>query len=557
MLWIQGGIGKVTLLQVKHLSTWFRLQKTWVHAVDDVTFSVKAGEVFALIGESGCGKSVTALSLMQLLSDNAYHAKSSEVVFAGQDLLTLSEGALRNIRGGKMAMIFQDPMTCLNPVLRVGQQIGESLRLHQGLRGHAAVQETVRLLDLVEMPRASRQVGAYPHELSGGMRQRIMIAMALAGKPDLLIADEPTTALDVITQASILSLLSALKTASGMAILFITHDLTLVEKMADHVAVMQAGHVVEHGAVSTVLRAPEQRYTQRLLAAVPRYVRSGVMSSVALKKSEAAGSNPPLLSVSGLKVYFAKRRGFLRRFDDTVRAVDGIDLTVHAGETLAIVGRSGCGKTTMGQGILSLVKPTAGDVLLHGHSVVNLAGAALKQFRRSCQVVFQDPYSAMNPKMRILSILEEGMLVHGLGGTARKRLYEVDKILEQVGLSPSCKQRFPHEFSGGQRQRVCLARVLLLSPKLLICDEPTSSLDVSVQAEVLKLLKQLQEQLGLAYLFITHNLALVASMAHRVAVMHAGKIVEQGSVEAVLFHARSVHTKALLAAMPHPRHPVA
>ena len=488
--------------------------------VDGISFTIAPGETFALLGESGCGKSMTALALMRLLPDAA-RITAGSVHFAGQDLRTLPEYAMRDVRGGKIGMIFQEPSASLNPVMTIGAQIGEALKRHQG---EARTEKIVELLAAVGIPDPARRAGEYPFQMSGGMKQRAMIAMALAGEPDLLIADEPTTALDVTIQAQVLDLLRDLQRQRGMAMLLITHDLGVAAQMADQIGVMHAGKLVEVAPKSDFYRGPAHAYSQRLFAALPENLPPPEKSALAGRQA--------LLDVSGLQVHFPIRRGILQRPVGQVRAVDGVDLQLPAGRTLAIVGESGCGKTTVGKAILGLQAATGGTVRLGGEVLQGLSPARL-------QMVFQDPFGSLNPRMRVGEIVAEG-----------RRDVDVAELLGKVGLAAEMANRYPHEFSGGQRQRIAIARALAVNPQVVICDEPTSALDVSVQAQILKLLTDLQESNGLAYLFITHNIAVVDFLAHEVAVMYLGRIVERGTVDEVLRNARHPYTQALLAAVP-------
>jgi peptide/nickel transport system ATP-binding protein len=489
--------------------------------VDGVSFAIARGETFALVGESGCGKSMTALALMRLLP-NAAQIAGGAVRFADADLLAKTEAEMRAVRGGKIGMIFQEPATSLNPVLTVGMQIEEALRLHAGGDVQARV---VELLAAVGIPDPQRRAGEYPFQMSGGMKQRVMIAMALAGEPELLIADEPTTALDVTIQAQVLDLLHELKTQRGMALLLITHDLGVVARMADRVGVMRDGKLVEVASTADFFRAPAHPYSRSLFAALPENLDPPEQKSV-------PAGRQALLDVRGLQVHFPIRRGLLQRTVAHVKAVDGVDLALAAGRTLALVGESGCGKTTAGKAILGLQGRTGGTMKLDGEPVAGLVPARM-------QMVFQDPFGSLDPRMRVGEIVAEG-----------HRRADVAALLEQVGLTADMAGRYPHEFSGGQRQRIAIARALAVNPALLICDEPTSALDVSVQAQVLRLLADLQARLGLAYLFITHNIAVVDYLAHEVAVMYLGRIVERGTTEEVLRTPRHPYTQALLAAVP-------
>jgi len=594
------------LLEVRDLVTELGAGSGKIRAVDGISFGVAAGETYALLGESGCGKSMTALSLMRLLPDGGRIVAGS-IRLGDEDVLAMPERDMRRIRGGRMAMIFQEPMLALNPVLEVGAQIGEALAIHRRLTGPAARDAARGLLDAVGVPDASHRLDTYPFELSGGLRQRVMIAMALAGKPQLLIADEPTTALDVTIQAQVLEVLRELRAQQNMGMLLITHDLGVVAENADRVGVMYAGELVEEGAREAFFRAPQHPYSRMLFASLPRpgdgarlamipgqvppldgslagcrfaprcphaYARcreespgwsetgSGQrvrchlagrlpqqIERVAAPPRGRALQTEPLLQVQGLKVYFPIRRGFIQRTVGQVRAVDGVSLEVRAGRTLALVGESGCGKTTVGKAILRLIEPTAGEITLAGTLLTSGNAQAMHALRSQAQMIFQDPFSSLNPRMRVADILLEGMDALNVGAAADRRS-AVAALLRQVGLPDDAGDRYPHEFSGGQRQRIAIARALAVSPRLVICDEPTSALDVSVQAQILNLLKDLQDTLGLAYLFITHNLAVVEYLAHEVAVMYLGRIVEQGAAADVLRAPRHPYTQALVSAVP-------
>ena len=606
-----------TLLQVDSLRTTFGSGERLVRAVDGVSFEIAPGETFALLGESGCGKSMTALSAMRLVPEPAGRISDGAIRLHGEDLLTLPEVAMRDVRGRRIAMIFQEPMTSLNPVLTVGEQISESLERHLGLRGGQAHQRVLALLDSVGIPDPARRYGEYPHQLSGGMKQRVMIAIALAGEPELLIADEPTTALDVTIQAQVLDLMRQLQKDMGMSILLITHDLGVVAEMADRVAVMYAGQIVEEASRESFFADPKHPYSRKLFESLPNMGKRGQRLAVirgsvpslatvfrgcrfvdrcdyawdtcreqvpvwtpldagqgvrchlhdpaqqpvpAPLEAPVAGTEKSaqpalidgdeLLRVEGLKVHFPIHKGLLRRVAHHVRAVDDVSFDILAGRTLALVGESGCGKTTAGKGILQLIPPTDGAVRFNGVELTSLGARELRRQRGELQIIFQDPFSSMNPRMMVTDIIEEGMITQGIGGSATERAARVDQLLKQVGLSAELKHRYPHEFSGGQRQRICIARALAVEPKLIVCDEPTSALDVSVQAQILNLLKDLQDELGLAFLFITHDLSVVEYLAHEVAVMYLGRIVEQGSVEEVLNNPLHPYTQALLAAVP-------
>ena len=665
------------LLQIDNLETILHTGATPVRAVDGITLQILQGETFALLGESGCGKSMTALSIMRLLPE-AGEIVAGSIKIGGEDLLLLPEAAMRNVRGKRISMIFQEPMLSLNPVMTVAEQIGEVLQRHFNLRGAAQQQRVLELLNQVGIPDAERRMTEYPFQFSGGMKQRVMIAMALAGEPELLIADEPTTALDVTIQAQVLELMRDLQQRSNMAILLITHDLGVVAEMAQRVAVMYAGEIVETATREDFFRSPAHPYSRKLFAALPgrakrrqglglemisgnvpplsqefvgcrfadrcdhawdlcrttapgwsmvvtghqvrchlfnpdcsfgskrwdlpesvrpelveglgftvRVVRqahheraneqsgfnqdAGSMihsSSNSVKAAEiapqgisaaqSAAFNSELLRVTDLKVYFPIHKGLMKRVIGYVKAVDGVSLTIARGKTLALVGESGCGKTTVGKSILQLITPTAGSVRYDGLELVGLERKQLREKRAEFQIIFQDPYSSLNPRMRIIDIIEEGMNALNVRGKAGRAEHqpslpagkEVDALLQRVGLPPETKWRYPHEFSGGQRQRIAIARALAVNPRLLICDEPTSALDVSVQAQILNLLKELQASLGLAYLFITHNISVVEYFADEVAVMYLGRIVEWGSVDEVLGNPKHPYTQALLSAVP-------
>ena len=536
------------LLKVVNLKTSFGRDEQTEFAVDDVSFSINRGETFALLGESGSGKSITALSIMRLLPAAA-RINQGNIFLDDEDLLALPEFAMRDIRGRRIAMIFQEPQTSLNPVLTVGQQIGETLKRHKNLRGVEQRRRSIELLESVGIPEAKRRINEYPHQFSGGMKQRIMIAIALAGEPDLLIADEPTTALDVTIQAQVLDLLRQLQKDTGMAILFITHDLAVASEMADDVAVMRYGKIVEQNSRDSFYANPVHPYSRELFDALPsRSKREAEVQSV--QTTTDSEDSHTLLKVRDLKVYFPIKKGLLKKTVGFVRAVDGVSIDIYSGQTFAMVGESGSGKTTFGKGILQLLHASDGSVVFEGQELTQLKGKALRQKRSDIQIVFQDPYSSMNPRMMIADVIAEGMIAQGIGGSKQQRLKRVDELLEQVGLEPSHKSRYPHEFSGGQRQRICIARALAVEPKLIVCDEPTSALDVSVQAQILELLKDLQKNMGLGYLFITHNISVVEYLAHYVAVMYQGRIVEQGTVDEVLTNPQDPYTQKLLAAVP-------
>ncbi|MGE3772953.1 MAG: ABC transporter ATP-binding protein [Gammaproteobacteria bacterium] len=529
------------LLEIEGLRVEFGPPDAPLRAIDDLHLRIERGETLVLVGESGSGKSLTALAVTRLLPAAA-RIGAGRVRLDGEDLFALPAAAMSAVRGRRIGFVFQEPQVALNPVMRIGDQIGEVMQRHLGLRGAALRARVVEALHAVGIPQPERRAREYPHQYSGGMKQRAMIAIALAGEPDLLIADEPTTALDVTLQAQILELLQAEQRRRGMGMLFITHDFGVAWQVADRVAVLKAGRLVESAPREVFYRDPQHAYSKALFAALPKLERRA--------QSAAPVAASPLLEVRDLSVEFPIRKGVFRRVVDRVRAVDGVSLAVAEGETLAVVGESGSGKTTMGRGILRLLPLAGGSVRFRGEDLARLSEAELRRRRRHLQIVFQDSYAAMNPRMLVGDIVAEGMLVQGIGGSRSARAARVAELLRQVGLEPEHAARYPHEFSGGQRQRICIARALAVAPKLIVCDEPTSALDVSVQAQILDLLRDLQQRLGLSFLFITHNLGVVAQLAHRVAVMHQGRIVEQGPVDEVLFAPAHEYTRQLLAAVP-------
>jgi len=524
------------LLRVDDLRVRFGRGPGAVDAVRGVSFSVARGETVALVGESGSGKSVTALSILQLLPyPNASHP-GGRIRYQDVELVGADGATLRRIRGDRIGMIFQEPMTSLNPLHSIERQVGEVLAVHRGLDAGAVRARVVELLRVVGLTNPERRLGAYPHELSGGQRQRVMIAMALANEPDLLIADEPTTAVDVTIQAQLLALLQELQQRLGMAMLFITHDLGIVRAIADRVCVMQHGMIVEQGPVDAVFRAPQHPYTQRLLAAQPAGAPAPIASAA-----------PTLLRVADLRVWYPIKAGVLRRTVDHVRAVDGVSFTLHAGETLGVVGESGSGKTTLGLAVLRLID-SRGVIELDGRDVAALRGDALRPLRRAAQIVFQDPYGSLSPRLSVGQIVEEGLRVHRIGATPAEREARIVEALREVGLEPEARHRYPHEFSGGQRQRIAIARAIVLQPRLVILDEPTSALDVSVQAQIVDLLRALQTRHAMAYLFISHDLRVVKAMSHRVAVLKDGVVVEEGPAERIFNAPQAEYTQALLRA---------
>ncbi len=524
------------LLDVKDLSVAFKQSGKEFLAVDHISFSLNKGETLALVGESGSGKSVSALSILKLLAYPAASHPSGQVMFKGQDLLDADEADLRQVRGRNITMIFQEPMTSLNPLHTVEKQIGEILELHQGIKGQAARDLVVGLLEKVGIREAASRLGAYPHQLSGGQRQRVMIAMALANKPDLLIADEPTTALDVTVQAQILKLLKDLQKEFGMALLLITHDLGIVRNMADNVCVMQKGKIVEAGSAKTVFANPQHAYTKMLLAAEPKG-----------QPPKADLTAPKIVETKDLRVWFPIKRGFFQRVSGHIKAVDGLDLTLRAGQTLGIVGESGSGKTTTGLAIMRLIA-SQGEISFKGQRIDGFKSKDMRPLRKDMQVVFQDPFGSLSPRLSILQIVEEGLIIQQQTLNAAARRERVAKALTEVGLDPTHMDRYPHEFSGGQRQRIAIARALALEPKFIMLDEPTSALDMSVQAQVVDLLRSLQEKHNLSYLFISHDLKVVRALANEVIVMRDGVVVERGATADIFSNPQQPYTKALLAA---------
>jgi len=552
------------VLSITNLTTSFRAADLWLPVVKDVSFDIAPGETLAVVGESGSGKSVTALSIMRLAPVGSSKVDGS-IRLDGVELLSLPEHKMREVRGNRIAMIFQEPMTSLNPVLTIGAQIAETLVLHRGLSGAAAEAETIRLLEKVRIPSARSRFHEYPHRFSGGMRQRAMIAMALACRPKLLIADEPTTALDVTIQAQILDLIKQLQEEEGMSVLFITHDMGVVAEIADRTVVMYRGEAVETGATADIFVRPDHPYTRSLLSAVPRLGSmrghsrpmrfpivdrtTGVAEASVEVPDTVDQSAQPLLEVRGLTTRFELRAGAFGRIKSRVHAVENISFSVKAGETLALVGESGCGKSTTGRSVMRLIEPFSGSVLLDGVDVLQLRGSALSRQRKRMQMIFQDPFAALDPRMEVGSAIMEPLRVNRLATRAHAR-DKVDDLLRRVGLQPEMANRFPHEFSGGQRQRICIARSLAMEPRLIVADESVSGLDVSVKAQVVNLMLDLQAGMGLAYLFISHDMSVVERVSHRVAVMYLGEIVEIGPRAAVFGNPQHPYTRRLLAAVP-------
>ncbi len=527
------------LLSVQDLSVAFRQGGKETLAVDHVSFSIDKGETVAIVGESGSGKSVSALSILKLLNYPAAYHPSGKVLFKGQDLIAADEDAMRKVRGNDITMVFQEPMTSLNPLHTIQKQIGEILELHKGLRGEKARARTLELLGLVGIRDAESRLDAYPHQLSGGQRQRVMIAMALANEPDLLIADEPTTALDVTVQAQILKLLKELQSRLGMAMLFITHDLGIVRRIADRVVVMLKGKIVEEGPVAEIFGSPQHAYTRRLLAAEPKG-----------RPEPVAADAATLLEAGPMKIWFPIKSGFMRRVTGHVKAVDGISVKVREGETLGVVGESGSGKTTLGLAILRLIS-SEGPIVFLGDRIDGLSNKQVRPKRKNLQVVFQDPYGSLSPRMSVAEIVAEGLGVQQKNLSYARRREIVAQALADVGLDPAAMDRYPHEFSGGQRQRIAIARAMALDPKFVVLDEPTSALDMSVQAQIVDLLRGLHAKRKLGYLFISHDLKVVRALSHRLIVMQNGKVVEEGPAEEVFARPREAYTQALLAAALH------
>jgi peptide/nickel transport system ATP-binding protein len=584
------------LLSVENLTVDFQSQRGSTRAVAGISFAVNRGEVVAIVGESGSGKSVTSLALLGLLAKPAARIESGMARFESEklgevDLLQLTETQLQQVRGNDISMIFQEPMTSLNPVLTCGYQVVEALLLHTSLSKQEAAARTIELFTVAQLPRPAQIFKSYPHEISGGQKQRVMIAMAMACRPALLIADEPTTALDVTVQARILQLIRDLRREYGTAVLFITHDLGVVAEIADRILVMYRGRVVEQGTVLDIFTKPQHPYTQGLLACRPHLsigkarlpvvadfmqvdaagnlvarasrvgqevlqtgfaeLRSNVESTKTFPVEQTRSTSvKPLLQVENLRVHFPIRKGFFSRTTDFVRAVDEVSFTIYPSETVGLVGESGCGKTTLGRALLRLTEPTAGRILFEGTDLAALPAGELRHRRREFQLVFQDPYAALNPMLTVGEAILEPMRVHGVGGSRTEQKARVRELLRTVGLSDDAEQRYPHEFSGGQRQRICIARALALRPKLIVCDESVSALDVSVQAQVLNLLNDLKRELGITYLFITHDLSVARFMSDRLLVMSQGKIVESGPAAEVYAHPQHPYTQQLLAAIP-------
>nr|WP_313372908.1 ABC transporter ATP-binding protein [Brucella intermedia] len=554
------------VLSVRGLTTSFLVDGAWKPVVDDVSFDVHPGETVAIVGESGSGKSVTSLSIMRLLQKDTSRIEGS-ISLASRELLTLSENEMRRIRGNEIAMIFQEPMTSLNPLFTIGDQISEALLCHSQMSKADARAETVRLLEKVRIPSAASRFDEYPHRFSGGMRQRVMIAMALASRPKLLIADEPTTALDVTIQGQILDLIKTLQEEEGTSVLFITHDMGVVAEISDRTVVMFRGKQVETGHTADIFRQSKHPYTRALLSAVPvlgsmqgyqRPLRFPIVDDAtgfAEKPVEVADTvdniDVPVLEVKGLTKRFEIYSGFMSRLSGRVHAVENVSFTLRKGETLSLVGESGCGKSTTGRAIMRLTEPDSGEVLVEGQNILSLGRQSMREMRRTVQMIFQDPYASLNPRMTVGAAIAEPYIEHRLG-SARDAKNVVADMLEKVGLTPDMAKRYPHEFSGGQRQRICIARALALKPKVIVADESVSALDVSIKAQVINLMLDLQESLDLAFLFISHDMAVVERVSHRVAVMYLGEIVEIGPRSSVFETPQHDYTRKLMAAVPVP-----
>ncbi|NTF33498.1 ABC transporter ATP-binding protein [Rhizobium skierniewicense] len=554
------------VISVQNLTTSFRLEGAWKSVVRDMSFDIAPKETLAIVGESGSGKSVTSLSIMRLL-DRKTSRIEGKVVLGGRDLLSLPEEEMRRVRGRDISMIFQEPMTSLNPIFPIGKQISEALTVHQSMSSSSAKAEVIRLLEKVRIPNAKARYDEYPHQFSGGMRQRVMIAMALSSKPKLLIADEPTTALDVTIQGQILDLIKTLQEEEGMSVLFITHDMGVVAEVADRTIVMFRGDMAETGTTDDIFHRGKHPYTRALLSAVPRLgsmasgdlpmrfpvidIKTGENQPLMEVTDTVKKSMTPILSVKDLTTRFDIRSGILARKSGAVHAVEKVSFDLHEGETLSLVGESGCGKSTTGRSITRLIEPTAGLVTLDGYDVMRLDKPSLRAMRRSVQMIFQDPFASLDPRMTVGSAIMEPFLEHRLGTKAQAR-EKTAGLLQKVGLSPDMMRRFPHEFSGGQRQRVAIARSLMLDPKIIVADEAVSALDVSIKAQVCNLLLDLQQSLNLAFLFISHDMAVVERVSHRVAVMYLGEIVEIGPRSAVFDNPQHEYTRKLMSAVPVP-----
>jgi peptide/nickel transport system ATP-binding protein len=562
---------KEILVSIKDLKIEFRTDDGVINAVKGISFDIPKGKTVGLVGESGSGKSVTALSVMRLIASPPGKIAGGEITFEGKNLITAGDAVMRDIRGNKISMIFQEPMTSLNPVFTVGDQIAETLILHRGMTQDQAKARVLELMEQVGIPDPVRRVNSYPHEMSGGQRQRVMIAMAIACEPDLLIADEPTTALDVTIQKQILDLLASLQKKYGMSMLFITHDLGVIGDIADDVVVMYKGNIVEKGTKEAIFLKPQHPYTKGLIACRPNLENNPLrlptvsdfmtedgrekafdLSKLKMEKAPRSmtDKNPVLLEIKNVKKYFPLEKGIFGSVKSWVHAVDDVSLKVRRGRTLGLVGESGCGKTTLGRTLLRLIEPTAGEIFYNGTDITKLNKTDMRALRRKVQIIFQDPYASLNPRMTIGSALMEPMTIHGLGKNKEDRQRLAMRLLERCGLDGSMINRYPHEFSGGQRQRICIARALAVEPEFIVCDESVSALDVSVQAQILNLLLDLQEEFGLTYIFISHDLAVVKYISDEIAVMNKGKVVEMNEANEIYKNPQDAYTKKLLSAIP-------